>query len=299
MKFLKLAFLCLTAATAAVAAAGARVTAAPAKPLATTLRVQSWNARHMGWSGETDWAGYAAQIWNQFGSSSSSTNGCDIVALQEVMYDTSITSLISALNSISGFTWNATTTVAIGRTSYKERYSIVYRTDRVSLLNSYVYNDVGDKFEREPQVARFQVTATGADVTFINWHTIFGTTAQRQQEIKDIVAVFNSVQNSVASDQDVILLGDHNASATSTWWNDLKSTANVSPAVTHQVNELTSINSSCAFASAYDHFWFQASYVTEFSSAGRDYIANMCTFYSGLSDHAPIWLRLYSSGDDD
>ncbi|MFN0205302.1 MAG: deoxyribonuclease I [Planctomycetota bacterium] len=297
MKLLK--SIAIVAIVAAVATAPTIVATPRYAPAATYLRIQSWNARHMGWSGQQDWAGYAAQCWNQFGSSSSSTNGLDLIALQEVMYDTSVTSFISALQTVSGYSWAHTTTAAIGRTSYKERYSIVYRTDRVTLLNSYVYNDVGDKFEREPQIAQFRVTATGADVFFINWHTIFGTTAQRQQEINDIVAVFNSVQNSTANDQDVILLGDHNADGNSSWWNNLKNTANVNPAVTYKVNDLTSINSSCNFANAYDHFWMQIAYVTEFSSAGRDYISNMCTFYNGLSDHAPVWLKLYSSGDDD
>jgi hypothetical protein len=261
----------LMGATLALAAFGA---AAPEASAATYLRVLSWNTRHMGWSGEQDWTGYATQAWNQFGSSSGSANGCDVVCLQEVMYDTSVTSFVAALNSVSGYTWASTYTAAIGRTSYKERYAIVYRTDRVTLLNSYTWNDVGDKFEREPQIATFRVTSTNADVTFINWHTIFGTTAQRQQEIAD-------------------------AAATSSWWNNLKSTAYVNPAVTVRVDEPTSINSSCAYVSNYDHFWLQASYVTEYSSSGKDYVGNVCTFYSGLSDHAPVWIKLYSSTDDD
>jgi endonuclease/exonuclease/phosphatase family metal-dependent hydrolase len=266
---------------------------------ATYLRIQCWNARHMGWSGETDWSGYAAQIWNQFGSGATSANGCDVVALQEVMNDTSVTSLVTALETISGFDWAATYTGAIGRSSYKERYAVVYRTDRVTLLQSYTWNDVGDQFEREPQIVRLRVNATAADVTLINWHTIWGTSAQRQQEIQDIVPVFAAIQDGNASDQDVILLGDHNQSATSTWWNALKSTSNVSPAVTHAVNDLTTINSSCGYASAYDHFWLQTAYVSEYSSSGRDYVASLCAFEDGLSDHAPIWLKLYSNSDDD
>lgn len=283
----------------AIAVACALFGAADEAQGATYLRVQSWNARHMGWSGQTDWTGYAAQVWNQFGTTSGSANGLDIVCFQEVMYDTSVASMVTALNAVSGFTWASTYTVPIGRTSYKERYAILYRTDRVTLLNSYVYNDVGDKFEREPQVATFRVTSTNADVTFINWHTVFGTTAERAQEIADIVTVFNSVQSASATDQDVILLGDHNAAATSAWWNNFKSTAYINPAATVKVDEATSINSACSYVSNYDHFWMQTSYVTEYSSSGKDYVANVCTFYSGLSDHAPIWLKLYSSSDDD
>ena len=268
--------------------------AAPADA-ATYLRIQSWNGLHMGYANSTDWPGYAGQIWNVYGSTSTAANGMDLVALQEVMYDTAVTSMQSAMNSASGYTWAAVYTAPVGRSSYKERYAILYRTDRLTLISNALYNDVGDKFEREPQIARFRVTATGADLTIINWHAIFGTTAERQAEIAEIKNVYASVQNATTSDQDVILLGDHNKEATSTWWAPL---TGLSPAVSYRVNDLTSINSSCAFASAYDHFWYQASYMTEYSSSGRDYAANMCTLY-GLSDHAPVWLKHYSTGDDD
>ena len=184
---------------------------------------------------------------------------------------------------------------AIGRTSYKERYAVFFRTDRVTILSSTVWADTGDKFEREPQIVKLRQIHTGADFTFINWHTVFGETAERQAEIAQMATVFSSIQAGSSSDQDVILLGDHNRDATSPWWNNLTA---LSPAVSFRVNDLTSINSSCAFASAYDHFWFQSSYVTEYSSSGRDYIPDMCVMRD-LSDHAPVFLSLYSSSDTD
>jgi endonuclease/exonuclease/phosphatase family metal-dependent hydrolase len=263
------------------------------------LRVLSWNALHMGWSGETDWQGYANQAWQDFGTTGSASNGVDVIFLQEVMYSSSAASFASALSSVSGKNWSYSVTSPVGRSSYKECYAVVYRTDRVYLLSSYLYYDSGDKFEREPQIVKLRDTSTNADYTFINWHTIYGTTAQREQEIKDIVGVFNSIQNGSSSDQDVILLGDHNRSATSSYWNNLKSTGYVYPQVSYKVNSNTTINSSCAFANPYDHFWMQTGYVTEYSSSGRDYIANTCNFWNGLSDHAPIWLKLYSSSDTD
>ena len=263
------------------------------------MRTVSWNARHMGWSGETDWTGYANQVWVDYGTTSSASNGCDIIFLQEVMYASSASSFASALTSVSGVPWTYSVTAAIGRSSYKECYAVVYRTDRVTLLSSTVWTDTGDVFEREPQIVKFRDKTTNADFTFINWHCIWGTTAQRQAENYAIADVFKSIQNGSSTDQDVILNGDFNAAATSTYFSRLKSTAVISPVVSYKVNDLTTLNSSCAFASAYDHFWLQVSYVTEFSSAGRDYIANMCTFYSGISDHAPVWLKLYSSSDTD
>jgi endonuclease/exonuclease/phosphatase family metal-dependent hydrolase len=262
---------------------------------AAYLRVVSWNSRHAGWSGETNWSGYANQIWQQYGSTSTSPNGCDLVFIQECMYSSSAASLASAMTTASGVTWNYSVTAPIGRTSYKECYAVLYRTDRVSLLSATVYNDTLDKFEREPQIVKVRDNSTNADFTFINFHSIFGTAAERQQEAIDITAVFTSVQNGSSTDQDVILLGDHNLDATHAAWNTLKAT---SPAVSYKVNDLTSLNSSCAYANAYDHFWYQSSYVTEYSSSGRDYVANNCTLY-GLSDHAPVYLKLYSSSDTD
>ncbi|MGB9690593.1 MAG: deoxyribonuclease I [Candidatus Sumerlaeaceae bacterium] len=263
------------------------------------LRVVSWNLRHEGWSGETDYAGDAAQIWNQFGSTSTSSNGCDVVFCQEVMYESAAQGLASALTSLSGVTWTYAVSPALGRSSYKEMYAVIYRTDNVQLLSNTVWNDVGDKFEREPQIVKLRDKRTLADFTFINWHTIWGTSTQRQAEIAEIANVFKSVQNSDPTDQDVILLGDHNTDATSTWWADLTSTANISPQVSYKVNDPTTISSSGSYVSAYDHFWLQATYVTEYSSSGRDYIADTVNFYNGLSDHAPIWLKLYSSSDTD
>jgi endonuclease/exonuclease/phosphatase family metal-dependent hydrolase len=264
-------------------------------PAAAYLRVVSWNTLHAGWSGQTDWASYAAQAWNDFGTTAAAANGADVIFAQEVMYDTSAASLAAALTAISGVTWDYRVTAAIGRTSYKERYAVLFRTDRVTMLSSTVWADAGDKFEREPQIVKLRQIQTGADFSFINWHTVFGDTAERQAEIAEMASVFSAVQAGSSSDQDVILLGDHNRDATSPWWNNLTA---LSPAVSFRVNELTSINSNCAFASAYDHFWFQSSYVTEYSNSGRDYISSMCAMRD-LSDHAPIFMSLYSSSDTD
>jgi endonuclease/exonuclease/phosphatase family metal-dependent hydrolase len=260
------------------------------------LRVVSWNTLHAGWSGQTDWTGYANQLWRQYGSSSTSPNGVDLVFAQEVMYAESAASINAALEAVSGVDWDYRVTAAIGRSSYKERYAVFFRTDRVGLVSHYVWSDSGDKFEREPQIVKVRQLATGADFTFINWHTVWGTTSQRQAEIQQIASVFSSVQAADSSDQDVILVGDHNRDATSPWWVNL---TGLSPAVGWKVNDKTTINTSCAYANAYDHFWYQTSYVSEYSSSGRDYIANMCTFRNGLSDHAPVYIQFYSSSDTD
>jgi deoxyribonuclease-1-like protein len=261
------------------------------------LRVVSWNLRHEGWSGEQTYTDDAKQIWNQYGANSTSPNGCDLVFLQEVMNSNAAAAITQALTQVSGRTWQYAITPLLGRTSYKEHYAVLYRTDVVSLLSSSVWNDSGDVFEREPQIVRVRQIATGADFTFINWHTVWGTESDRAAELAAIGNVFNSVQNSSTSDQDVILVGDHNAPCTSSWWNNFK--ASVSPAVSCVLDVATTLNSSGSYVSAYDHFWFQTTYVTEFSSAVRDYVANTVDFVTRLSDHAPVNLRLYATSDTD
>lgn len=264
---------------------------------AAYLRVVSWNLRHEGWAAERTYTDDAKQIWNQFGSSSSSTNGCDLVFLQEVMDPAAASAIASALTAVSGTSWSYKVTPLLGRSSYKEAYAVLYRTGTVTLLSSSVYSDSGDVFEREPQIVKVRLSATGEDFTFINWHTLWGTATERQVELNAIDTVFKSVQNASTSDQDVILVGDHNAACSSTMWNDFK--ASVSPTVSCKLDVLTTLNSSGGWANAYDHFWLQGTYVTEFSSAGRDYVANTADFSTRLSDHAPVWLRLYSSGSTD
>jgi endonuclease/exonuclease/phosphatase family metal-dependent hydrolase len=260
------------------------------------LRVVSWNLRHEGWTAEQTYLDDAKQIWTQFGSNSTSTNGCDVVFLQEVMNATAATSIAQQLTQVSGVTWTAAVTPLIGRSSYKEAYAVLYRTDTVSLLSSTVWSDAGDVFEREPQIVKVRHTPTGADYTFLNWHSVFGTTAERNAEVAAINTVFSSVQNGSGTDQDVILVGDHNLPCTSASWASLKG---LSPAVTCKLDVATTLNTSGGYASAYDHFWMQDTYVTEFSSVGRDYVANTVDFVSRVSDHAPVWLSLYSNSDTD
>lgn len=262
----------------------------------STLRVQSWNMLHAGWTNHTNWSGYANQLWTDFGSTSSAANGLDLVFAQEIMSSSAAASIASALKSKSGYTWDYRVTGLIGRTSYKEAYAVFFRTDRVQLLSHTVYSDTNDRFEREPQIVKVRHVQTGEDYTFINWHTIWGETAERQAEIAAIRDVFAQVQSGSSSDQDVILLGDHNRDATSPWWDNLES---LSPAVSHRVNEYTTINTSCGYANKYDHFWLQSTYVAEYSSGGRDYIADTCSFRNGLSDHAPIFANFYSSANTD
>lgn len=267
---------------------------------ASTLRVISWNLRREGQSGDTNPSGVATQAWTNFGTASNSPNGFDVIFCQEVMNATVATDIKNALNTASGVTWAVAQVGPLGRTSYKEYYACIYRTDRVALISNGTWTDSADIFDREPQIVRLRDTSTSADYTFLNFHTYYGNGGSDiQNEIKLLPQPFNGAQAITTADQDVILLGDTNLNGTHAAWNNLYSTANVSPAVTNKYNGLTSLNTSGGYVNPYDHFLMQAANVTEFSTCDRDYIANTTTFVADLSDHAPIWLKLYSTADTD
>jgi endonuclease/exonuclease/phosphatase family metal-dependent hydrolase len=262
------------------------------------LRVVSWNLRHEGWNGDTNYLEDARQIWTQYGGANTSPDGCDVVFLQEVMYPHVAEEIARALTQISGVSWASSVTPTVGRSSYKEAYAVVYRPDKVSLLSSSLFADVNDRFEREPHIVALRMNDTQADFTFINWHTLFGTTTERQKEINAIPDVFAAVATSNPGDRDVILLGDFNANATSTWWTGLTNGTRVTPQVAFRVNVQTTLNSSFSYVSPYDHFWFQPQHVTEYADSGRDYVASPAAL-AELSDHVPIWLTLYAEEDTD
>lgn len=261
----------------------------------STLRVVTWNLRHEGWSGDQDYLGDAEQIWFEFGGAASSPNGADLAFLQEVMDVTVPTKIANDLTSISGFTWVGVASDRVGRSSYKESYGMVYRPDRVDVVSAALYNDVGDLFEREPWVVKIRDHRTLADFTFLDWHAVFGTSTQRAAELRQIATAFLDVQNADATDQDVILLGDHNAPCISAWWATVKAI----PGMSCMFDGPTTLNSKGGWASAYDHVWIQTQYTTELSSIGRDYVQDPASYVGLLSDHAPVDFKLYSRSDTD
>ncbi len=264
---------------------------------AAELKIVSWNLRHEGWTNEQDYDYDAEQIWYEYGTTSTSAAGCDVVFLQEVMSTEAASSIAAWLTYYSGYTWSYSVSPLVGRTTYKESYAVLYRTDKVTLVSQGLWTDTGDKFEREPHIVKLREKTVNADFTFINWHTVFGTTTDRKNEITAMANVFSTVQSRDTTDQDVILLGDNNMTATHTIWTEAFSS--MSPRIGYAVNDLTSLNSSGTYANAYDHFWFQPTYVTEYSTSGRDYIPSTSWHVTNLSDHAPIFMTLKFTTDGD
>ncbi|XP_070537125.1 deoxyribonuclease-1-like [Ptychodera flava] len=92
----------------------------------------------------------------------------DIIMIQEIR-DKSGESIIQLLNEVNSITGNAYSMVIserLGRTSSKEEYCFFYRHGKVSVVDSYHYDDgypddgASDTFEREPFIVRFSSPTT-------------------------------------------------------------------------------------------------------------------------------------------
>lgn len=132
----------------------------------------------------------------------------DIVAIQEIRdkTGTAIKSLETAVDNL-GVNYEVSIGPRLGRTTSKEQYAFIFKSDVISELGSYTYSDNSDKFHREPFIAHFKVTGKAFDFALVNIHT----------DPDEATAEINTLPNAIAdarthfNEQDVIALCDFNA----------------------------------------------------------------------------------------
>jgi len=96
----------------------------------------------------------------------------------------------------------------LGRSTSKEQYGYIYRSDWLSVVNSYVYADSNDHFERPPFVVHFKSSkAEVKNFVTIGIHT---KPDDAENEISRLVDVYDDAVNKW-SVQNAILMGDFNA----------------------------------------------------------------------------------------
>lgn len=100
----------------------------------------------------------------------------------------------------------------LGRSTYKEKYVYIYRSDKTQVLNFYQYEDKDDLFARAPFVAQFTLPSKIlSSVVLVPLHT---TPKDVENELNALHVVFLDVAQRWQS-KDVILLGDFNADCAS------------------------------------------------------------------------------------
>jgi deoxyribonuclease-1-like protein len=196
-------------ARAQVPPQGQAIQQAPRQPK-NSLLVASFNIQVLGQSkiskpGMTEKLAY---ILRQF----------DLVAIQEIRAkkDNILPELISAINA-NGSRYSFIIGPRLGRTVSTEQYAFIFNTDTVEHDPSSVgtMTDPSDLMHREPFVARFRARTQSPDHAFTFWMVNIHTDPDEvPQEIAALADVFQIMQRARKDEDDVILLGDLNASET-------------------------------------------------------------------------------------
>ncbi len=99
----------------------------------------------------------------------------DIIAIQEVMDPAAVDHLEQLLERQTGELWQSMTSHLIGRGSYREAYSFLYRDASVEYVDgAVVFLDHRDTFSREPYSARFRSRHSGTEFVLANIHVLYG-----------------------------------------------------------------------------------------------------------------------------
>ena len=138
----------------------------------------------------------------------------DLVLFQEIRDSSglAIAELMAALNAATNNQYEIALSSRLGRTTSKEQYAYIYKPAKLSLTRAYEYDDgeepSNDTFEREPYVAHFSSVEHGYNFTLVGVHT---SPKHAFDEIDALLPVYEDAVSEF-SDEDVILLGDLNAS---------------------------------------------------------------------------------------
>jgi|GEM_PF-1560439 len=267
-----------------------------------TFTLCSQNTLHLGYS--SSHLNKVTQLKNEFTS-------CDVTLLQEVMRRAldpppppappPITPPVlpnGALRSVTpdpgvGFTWNVPFTDIIGKTSYKESYAFIVKSDLT------IYRDpvgggfaiyfplpgTANKFARKPAAI---ILETGADWTWlVDLHAIFGKRqADREAEVRDMATVADELAKVDFAGKKydrIIIGGDWNLDANNSAYNGLK---NGTYGFTVQPNVDSSLTTTGAPSEPYDHFaWSKTVTVT---GAALITPVSMPNWRKDVSDHMGI-----------
>jgi len=136
----------------------------------------------------------------------------DIVAIQEIR-DKTGTAIEKLEGMVDGLGTNyiVITGPRLGRTTSKEQYAFMYRSDTIEPVGSvYTYPEPTgtDPFHREPFIARFKTTSGNFDFVLITIHTDPDEATQEIHALDDVLA---QAKHNFPNEEDFIILGDLNA----------------------------------------------------------------------------------------
>jgi endonuclease/exonuclease/phosphatase family metal-dependent hydrolase len=250
-------------------------------PVSDTITIASYNIQVLGESklAKPHVMNYLVQIMRRF----------DLVAIQEVRSknDAVIPGFVQLINA-DGHRYDYVIGPRLGRTDSKEQYAFVFNTDRIEVDPSSVLtvHDPADSLHREPLLARFRARTPDPVQGFTFWLMNAHTDPDEvPEEIAALAGAFVSVQQQGWGEDDVILLGDLNASE--------KELGHLGalPAMRYAIAGLPT---NTRGNKTYDNILFDGRTTTEFS--GQAGVGNVMQVFGltldqalEISDHLPVW----------
>ncbi|XP_068276194.1 deoxyribonuclease-1-like 2 [Nyctibius grandis] len=133
-----------------------------------------------------------------------------VVLVQEVRDAdlSAVTRLMEQLNSVSTSPYGYEISGPLGRDNYKEMYLFIYRTDVVSVVDTYQYEDPQDVFSREPFILR--VSAPGIKAEEFVLVPLHSAPRDAVAEIDALYDVYLAIISKWGTDN-IMFLGDFNA----------------------------------------------------------------------------------------
>jgi len=183
-----------------------------------------------------------------------------------------------------------------GRTSSKEQYWIIYDAERLDALDSALFPDDGDVFEREPLGALMAARDGGFDFVLVDCHLRPEGAAEEIAALPGVAAYFRERWG----EEDVLILGDFNADGA---YYDEALLEEVFPGWRIIIGNNMDTTVS-ATENTYDRFVISPSADEDFS--GRFGVLRFDEELDlggirprDLSDHYPVWAEFYTARDTD
>uniref|UniRef100_A0A8C2U0R0 Deoxyribonuclease n=1 Tax=Coturnix japonica TaxID=93934 RepID=A0A8C2U0R0_COTJA len=259
-------------------------------PATATLRIGAFNIQSFGDSKMSDEsvAGVIINILRRY----------DVVLVQEVRDSdlSAVTELLEQLNSVSSSPYDYEISGPLGRDNYKEMYLFLYRTDVVSVVDTYQYEDPQDVFSREP-FADVLLPTEAEEFVMVPLHS---APHDAVAEIDALYDVYLAVVNKWGTDN-IVFLGDFNADCSyvkqSDWASIRLRSSDVFKWLIPDSADTTVGKSDCA----YDRWvlpWRCHSSVPQDPAGEVGAVPTMCCSHAGLwcalavSDHYPVEVKL-------
>ncbi len=213
----------------------------------------------------------------------------DIVAIQEIRSkdDQLLPTFVATVNA-DGSRYDFVIGPRLGRTAQTEQYAFVYDTNRIEVDRSSVssMSDPSDALHREPLVARFRTRTGNTGPPFSFWLVNIHTDPDEvPAEINVLAGVFQVMQTAHPDEDDVILLGDLNASDRE--FGQLGQLPGIAWAV-------TGTTTNTRKTKMYDNILFSRFATTEYT--GRWGVVDIQSVFGltldqalQVSDHLPVW----------